>query len=221
MASKSSKEKAQVPLYTSYNNDANVIEVGMDEAGRGSLIGPVFTAAVIWPPNLTTEINPLVAKIKDSKKMTKKQRENIRVFIEENAIDFAVAYADADEIDQFNILQATYRCMHRALDKLKSKFDMIIVDGNNFKPYMHTEHGFIPHVSVIDGDNQYVSIAAASILAKVYHDECINKLCCNDPTLDTRYGLLKNMGYGTKTHIDGIKEHGITQWHRRSFKTCK
>ena len=195
------------------------IEVGLDEAGRGSLIGPVFAAAVAWDPELTADKDPIVAKIKDSKKLSKKQRASLRDYIEKNAKGFAVSYSGPEEIDRVNKLQATFNAMHRCLDSLKCDFDTIIVDGPIFRPYIHKERGFMPHNSVIDGDNKYTSIAAASILAKVYHDEYIMEMIKNNPELD-QYDLAKNMGYGTKKHLDALKRLGPTQWHRKSFKVC-
>lgn len=192
-------------------------EVSIDEAGKGSFCFGVFAAAVIWDPNLTEEIDPFIAKIKDSKKTTKKQRPILREYIEKHAIDFAVCFCDQNEIDNLNILQATFLAMHKCLDKLTHKFDLIIVDGNTFKPYIHSEDGYKPHECIIEGDNKYIGIAAASILAKVYHDEYIRDLCKMHPYLVERYDLLNNMGYGTSKHIDGIKKYGCSEFHRKSF----
>ena len=198
----------------------DTIEIGMDESGRGPMIGNVFAAAVIWDSKLTKEIDPFVAKIRDSKKVSKKQRPLIRDYIEKNAIDFAVCFADNNEIDTHNIMQATFMAMHRCLDKINTKFDFIIVDGNTFKPYFDLKsQNYIPHECIVEGDNKYIAIAAASILAKVYHDEYITNLCKDnaDMQLDTKYNLLNCMGYGTKKHFEGIKTYGITQFHRKSF----
>lgn len=198
--------------------DAGKVEVGIDEAGRGSLIGNVFAGAVIIDPDLEHEC---ISQIKDSKKISKKKRLQLRDFIEENATAFSVGSATPAEIDDMNILHATYLAMHRALDGLDVNIDNILVDGNSFKPYMSTTAGdFIPHECVIDGDNTYTSIACASILAKVYHDEHIEDICKIDPSLE-QYDLLSNMGYGTKKHIEAIKKHGITQYHRKSFGIVK
>lgn len=190
--------------------DKNDIEVGIDEAGRGPLIGRVYAAAVIWPKNI---YNP---DVKDSKKISAKKRKEIKKWIENNSVAFGIGYSEPDEIDEINILQATYLAMHRALDNLKTKFDSILVDGNRFKKYNK-----IKHQCIIKGDTKFYSISAASILAKEYHDEHIKELCLMNPELDTKYKLLSNMGYGTKDHINGIKEHGITKYHRTSFKTCQ
>tara|TARA_B100001093_G_C26513027_1_gene878326 strand:- start:124 stop:720 length:597 start_codon:yes stop_codon:yes gene_type:complete len=189
-------------------NEKN-IEVGIDEAGRGPLIGRVYAAAVIWPNNID---NP---DINDSKKISAKKRKVLKEWIEQNVIDYGIGYAEPEEIDQINILQATYLAMHRALDNLKTKFNSIIVDGNRFKQYKD-----IQYQTVIKGDATYYSISAASILAKEYHDEYIKNICQENPELDTKYKLLSNMGYGTKDHMKGIQEHGITVYHRKSFKSC-
>ena len=189
--------------------DESKIEVGIDEAGRGPLIGRVYAAAVIWPINID---NP---DINDSKKISAKKRKVLKEWIEQNVIDYGIGYAEPEEIDQINILQATYLAMHRALDNLKSEFNSIIVDGNRFKQYKD-----IQYQTVIKGDATYYSISAASILAKEYHDEYIKNICQENPELDTKYKLLSNMGYGTKDHLKGIQEHGITVYHRKSFKSC-
>jgi len=188
----------------------NDIEVGIDEAGRGPLIGRVYAAAVIWPKDLDN------SEIKDSKKISAKKRKILKEWIQENVLDYGIGYAEPEEIDNLNILQATYLAMHRALNNLKLKFNSILVDGNRFKNYQG-----IKHQCIIKGDSKFYSIAAASILAKEYHDEYIKELCQNNLELDTNYKLLSNMGYGTKDHINGIKEYGITQYHRKSFKTCQ
>jgi len=185
------------------------IEVGIDEAGRGPLIGRVYAAAVIWPKDLD---NP---EIKDSKKISSKKRKELRQWIEENVIDFGIGYSEPEEIDQINILQATFRAMHMALNKLTVKPNSILVDGNKFKKYHN-----IKHQCIIKGDTKFYSISAASILAKEYHDLYIKELCLKNPELDTNYKLLSNMGYGTKDHINGIEEYGVTQFHRKSFKRC-
>jgi len=188
----------------------NHIEVGIDEAGRGPLIGRVYAAAVIWPKDLD---NP---QVNDSKKITAKKRKVLKEWIQENVTDYGIGYAEPEEIDELNILQATYLAMHRALDNLKTKFDSILVDGNRFKPYQDKDY-----TTVIKGDATYYAISAASILAKEYHDEYIREICKKNPELDSNYKLLSNMGYGTKDHIKGIQENGITQYHRKSFKTCQ
>tara|TARA_Y100000389_G_scaffold204798_1_gene259725 strand:- start:187 stop:777 length:591 start_codon:yes stop_codon:yes gene_type:complete len=187
-----------------YKNE-NDICVGIDEAGRGCMIGPVFAAAVIWDPEKDA------TKIKDSKKISRKNRQILRQYIEENAIGFGIGMATNEEIDDMNILNATYLAMHRALDEIKEvHYDRILVDGQSFKPYKCNAHDCI-----IGGDNMYVCIAAASILAKEYHDDWILRTYEND----TKYDLVNNRGYGTKKHLQGIRDHGITEEHRKTF--CK
>lgn len=191
------------------------IQVGIDEAGRGSLIGPVFAAAVIWDPNMK---NDMTSKIKDSKKLSKKNRNELRKYIEDNAICYSVKSCDNNEIDKINILEATYKAMHECLKEIKNvkgiQYDRILVDGERFKPFACDVFNCI-----IKGDNQYISIAAASILAKTYHDEWIDNLCTNTPSLDDMFKLKSNMGYGTIHHRVGLDKFGITEYHRKTF--CK
>ena len=191
------------------------LQVGLDEAGRGTLIGPVFAAAVIWDPKLKNEIT---AKIKDSKKLSKKVREELRKYIEENAIAYSVKYTENYDIDEINILQATYKSMHDCLREIKNikkiNYDRILVDGDRFKPFACDVYNCIT-----DGDNKYISIAAASILAKTYHDEWIHNLCNENSSLDDMFKLRSNMGYATKQHREGLEKYGITEYHRKTF--CK
>lgn len=199
--------------------DANVIEVGVDEAGRGSLLGPVFAGAVVWDTN---KIDGLALAIKDSKKLLPKKRLELCKYIEENAIACGVGSVDASEIDKINILQATFKAMHIALDKTRQTvlFESILVDGSMFKSYKPVGlQNPISHTSIVNGDNEYVCIAAASILAKVYHDKWIQDALVHDPDLQ-KYGIATNQGYGSKAHIDAIKMHGISSVHRRSFRPC-
>jgi ribonuclease HII len=184
------------------------IYVALDEAGRGCLAGDVYCAAVIWNPELT---HPMVDKIKDSKKLSSHQREVLYEFIAENAIDYAVSYVDVETIDSVNILQANMKAMHQALDSLSVNFEHILVDGNYFLPYKN-----IPHTCIVKGDDNYIPIAAASILAKVTRDRYMKDLAQQYP----EYGWDTNFGYGTPEHIAAIKEHGITKHHRRSFAPC-
>lgn len=187
-----------------YYKSEHEIQVGVDEAGRGSLIGPVFAGAVIWDKSIPCD------DIKDSKKLSRKKRAVVRKYIEENAVAFGVGYASNEEIDDINILNATYLAMHRALSNVNHTFDRILVDGNRFKPYFCNIHNCIT-----SGDNKYVSIAAASILAKEYHDDWIEENYENDE----KYNLNSNKGYGTQKHIEGLKKYGITEHHRKTF--CK
>lgn len=196
--------------------DSNRLEAGLDEAGRGCLFGRVYTAAVILPPDLVEEKGLI---IKDSKKVSKKKRAKLRKFIEENAIDFSVAYSESYEIDEDNILKTTMNTMHKAIDGLKIKPEFLLVDGNYFIPYNDGKKN-INHRCIIDGDNSFKAIAAASILAKEYRDEYIEKLC-NENRIYMKYDLHHNKGYGTRTHIEAIKKYGITAEHRRTFGICK
>ncbi len=179
------------------------IEAGCDEAGRGCLAGPVFAAAVILPPDFSSEL------LNDSKKMSEKQRYEIRPLIEEKALAWAVAMYDHEEIDQVNILNASIFSMHRALDQLQLRPQHIIVDGNRFKPYQK-----IAHTCVVKGDGKYLSIAAASVLAKTYRDDYMLELHRHYPN----YGWDQNKGYPTRFHRDALLAHGISPFHRRSFK---
>jgi ribonuclease HII len=195
----------------------NTLEAGIDEVGRGCLFGNVFISAVIMPADI--EQPPI--HINDSKKLSRNQREILRQYIEENAIDFAVVSLTPAEIDSHNILQATMKGMHKAIDELHIKPELLLVDGNHFNLYRDSEGNIIPHQTIIEGDGKYISIACASILAKTYHDEYINQLCEEHPELDEMYDLMNNMGYGTAKHIKGIETNGITEYHRKTFGICK
>ena len=187
-----------------------LIEAGCDEAGRGCLAGPVFAASVILPSDFE---HP---DLNDSKQLTENKRDELRIFIEEHALAYAVGICTAAEIDEINILKASFLAMHRAIDQLNTRPQLLLIDGNRFTAYQD-----IPHHCIIKGDSKFQSIAAASILAKNAHDEYMLDLCEKYPELKTRYFLHENVGYGTKKHLDGIREHGITQWHRKSFGICK
>lgn len=188
----------------------NKLEVGLDEAGRGTFVGRVYTGAVVWDPEMSSSL------VKDSKKLSKRGREIAYDFIKENAITYSVDYADVEEIFDLNILHATMKSMHRCIDSLSVVPDLILVDGTYFPNYCNNE-SCIPSVTVTKGDSKYYSIASASILAKVDHDKHISTLCDENPELE-KYGLRSNQGYGTKEHIESIKEHGMTQFHRKGFK---
>ena len=199
-----------------FNNDTNEIQVGVDEAGRGTLVGPVCAAAVIWNNDIDDKI---LEYIKDSKKLTKEKRNKMRAYIEKNALAWEVEMCDHTVVDDINILNATYKAMHKALKKIYDnniKFNRILVDGNKFKPFL-TNDGFIQHNCIVKGDAKFIQIAAASILAKTHHDEYIEKICKDNPDL-CKYGLLKNQGYGTKEHRIAIKEYGFSNFHRKTFK---
>ncbi len=180
----------------------NCIEAGCDEAGRGCLAGPVFAAAVILPDDFSNEW------LNDSKQLSEKQRSRLRAVIEQEALAWAVASVDNHEIDQINILNASILAMHRALDQLTVRPEHIIVDGNRFKPYSQ-----IPHLCIVKGDGKYMSIAAASILAKTHRDEYMEKLHQQFP----HYNWQKNKGYPTREHREGIARYGTTDFHRMSF----
>lgn len=209
--------------------DENTLEIGVDEAGRGPLFGRVYTASVILPKD---ENMFDFSKLKDSKKFhSKKKIQEVANYIKEHAISYSVNFEDNNSIDNINILQATQKSMHNSIGNIMGNLQtdksfFILVDGNYFNYYSYydkTKRKFIniPHECVKGGDNHYCSIAAASILAKVERDLYIEELCESNPDLITKYDLLKNKGYGTKKHMDGIKNYGITQWHRRSFAPCK
>lgn len=180
----------------------NVIEAGCDEAGRGCLAGPVFAAAVVLPADFQNEL------LNDSKQLTEKQRYSLRPIIEEQAIAWAVGIVSAQEIDKINILNASILAMHRALDKLTIRPEHLIIDGNRFKPYDN-----VPYQCVVKGDGKYMSIAAASILAKTYRDDYMDSIAQDYPM----YQWTKNKGYPTKAHRSAIKEFGPCEHHRMSF----
>ena len=181
----------------------NKIEVGCDEAGRGCLAGPVVAAAVILPKNFKHLL------LNDSKQLSEKKRDLLRTEIKEHAIAYAIGIVDHKEIDEINILNASILAMHRALDQIKNPFNSILVDGNRFKKYNKTEHHCI-----IKGDSKYLSIAAASILAKTYRDDLMKKLHLEHP----QYQWKNNKGYPTKSHRAAIKRIGVSQYHRKSFR---
>lgn len=182
------------------------IEVGCDEAGRGSLAGPVYAAAVILPKSFN---HPL---LDDSKKLTEQARNLLRPVIERKALDWAVAFVDNQEIDDINILNASIEAMHRALNKLNICPDALLIDGNKFKPYKD-----ITHHTIVNGDATYKSIAAASILAKTHRDEYMQKLHSEFP----QYGWDQNKAYPTPQHRQAIRKYGITIYHRKSYHLVK
>lgn len=180
----------------------NRIEAGCDEAGRGCLAGAVYAAAVILPPDFKNEM------LNDSKQLTEKQRYALRSVIEESALAWAVGIVSPEEIDQINILNASFLAMHRAIDQLKIRPQHLLIDGNRFNPYPG-----IPHTTIVKGDGKYLSIAAASILAKTYRDDYMNQLHREYPVYDWDH----NKGYPTKKHRAAIAEHGISPYHRKSY----
>ena len=208
-----------------YDMNENIKEIGVDEVGRGPMFGRVYSAAVILPKN--DNFNHSI--IKDSKKFTSsKKLQEVADYIKQNCIAYAIEYEDEVSIDTNNIKNATHIAMHKAIKTIIKKEDKIIilVDGNDFKPLSYFDNVTdsiqqYNSICVIGGDNKYTSIAAASILAKVARDNYIKDMCKIYPKLDEFYDLLKNKGYGTKKHLDGIKQYGISKWHRKTFGICK
>lgn len=182
---------------------SDLIEAGCDEVGRGCLAGPVVAAAVILPKNYEHEL------LNDSKQLTKAERQLLNVDIQRDALAWAVAEVDNEEIDRINILNASFKAMHLALDKLHMRPQFLLIDGNRFKPY-----GEVKHECVVKGDGKYLSIAAASVLAKNYRDDLMARLGEQYPG----YGWLTNVGYPTGEHRDGIRKLGQTPLHRKSFR---
>jgi ribonuclease HII len=215
-----------------YSEDPIITELCLDEVGRGCLFGRVYVACVVLPKDALAFDG---RDIKDSKKFSskKKLREKAE-YIKEHALAWHISYADANKVDEVNILQATMQTMTEAIKETLIKLNnpslascLAVVDGNYFHSYRtfdETSQTIIemPHVTVEKGDATYMGIAASSILAKVARDDWIIQMCTEFPELQERYGMLTNMGYGTKIHMAGIKEHGITQWHRKTFgEACK
>jgi ribonuclease HII len=182
---------------------ANKLEAGCDEVGRGCLAGPVVAAAVILPKNYRHKL------LTDSKQLSKKNRELIKDDIVKDAISYAIAEINNEEVDKINVLKASFVAMHRALDQFQISPELILVDGNRFIPYHN-----IPFECIIKGDSKFLSIAAASILAKTYRDQLMENLSLEHP----EYGWERNVGYPTKEHRAAIKAHGITKYHRKSFR---
>lgn len=209
------------PYYTQ-----GVMEAGCDEAGRGPLAGSVFCAAVVWGAacNDSAEWERMSEMLNDSKQLTEKQRDELRPWIEENAIAWAVVEVTAEEIDRINILQASLTGMRRALDLVHAKCKVqsakcgvqhVIVDGNKWKPWIpEGELMAVPTDTVVKGDGKYLSIAAASVLAKTHRDEYMRRLAEQYP----QYGWERNMGYPTREHYEAIRKYGITPYHRKSFR---
>ena len=182
---------------------AGLVEAGCDEAGRGCLAGSVYAAAVILPEDYVDDA------LNDSKQLTAHRRYELRAEIERDALAWAVGVVTPEEIDQINILNASILAMHRALDQLTLRPEAIIVDGNRFKPYR-----FIPYTTVVKGDGKYLSIAAASILAKTYRDDYMDRLAEEFP----QYGWTENKGYPTRAHREAIAKYGVTPYHRKTFR---
>lgn len=189
-------------MLKSYYN-ADVLEAGLDEVGRGCLAGPVVAAAVMLPRNYTHPI------LNDSKQLSARQRERVKIDIERDALAWAVAEVSPEDIDRINILKASFLAMHRAVDMLSDRPEHLLVDGNRFVPYP-----MIPHTCIVKGDAQYLSIAAASVLAKVYRDDLMAQLGQEFPA----YGWGQNVGYPTPAHRVAIQQFGPTKYHRMSFR---
>lgn len=211
-------------------NPENNFEIGVDEAGRGPMFGRLYVAAAVLPKDDGFHHDWM----KDSKKFhSKKKIKTVSDYIKENAISWSIQYIEHDVIDEINIRQAVHRGMHNSIRDIFTKSNTIdknrthlLIDGNDFKPYtmydeIAEELKSIPHDTIEGGDNKYTPIAAASILAKVARDEYIEELCKEYPQLSERYSIDKNKGYGTKQHLNGIDEFGITQWHRKTYGKCK
>ena len=230
------KKIVQPPLKKYLDEDISIIECGIDEAGRGPMFGRVYAGLVVLPKDDSFDH----LQMKDSKKFHSKNKnkiEQVAEYIKENAIAWAVEYEDEQTIDEINILQATQSAMHKCIKTVLTKLPdlqqnlqleniLLLVDGNYFKPYTvlnktKTKTETIRYQMIEGGDNKYTSIAAASILAKVARDTYINVLCALNPELIEQYGIDSNKGYGSKKHMDGIKKHGITKWHRKTFGICK
>jgi len=229
----------QQPLNKFYIEDNNIFEIGVDEAGRGPLFGRVYTAAVILPKDDSFNHSMM----KDSKKFHSKSKiEEVATYIKQNAVAWYVSFEDEKTIDEINILQATQQSMRNSILEVRQQFNKkmkeqgkeekkdysynLLIDGNYFNPITFLNKKTnkietIPYKTIEGGDNKYTAIAAASILAKVERDKYIEELCFQNPNLAEYYSIDSNKGYGAKRHLDGIKEHGITIWHRRSFGICK
>lgn len=216
-----------------FEDNTNIIEVGVDEVGRGPLFGRVYTAAVVLPKGTDFDFT----NMKDSKKFhSKKKIEAVSDYIKSNAVAFSIQFKDENIIDDVNILQATQQSMHDSILDVKSKLEQrnlltkgktlhLLVDGNYFNPITKfnkesKKFETLSFNTFEKGDDRFSAIAAASILAKVARDQYVEDLCLRHPELIVKYGIDSNKGYGSKKHMDGIKEHGITQWHRKSFKPC-
>jgi ribonuclease HII len=202
----------------------DILEAGIDESNRGGLIGDVVSACVVLKkPETDDEIN-IYNDIKDSKKLSKKKRRFLAEYIKKNAITYGIGIATVDEINENNILNATLKAMFRATDQAykKFKFNKILIDGPYYNGYIPSGENseILPHICINKGDTLYTCIAAASILAKEQHTDNIIKLV-NDNIDLNKYDLLNNQGYGTKKHLDAIKQYGITKWHRKTYKCCK
>lgn len=211
-------------LSTCYHSN-DIYEIGVDEAGRGPLFGPVYTAAVVLPKDNSFNHELM----RDSKKITSKKKiKEIAEYIKANAIAWSIQFETEQMIDKINIRQCVLSSMHKSIkeciQQLNTHQVQLLIDGNDFKPYTYIKNDqieYCPHVTIKGGDNLYTSIAAASILAKTARDEFILELCNQHTELEEHYGIACNKGYGAKRHMDGIRSHGITDWHRKTYGICK
>lgn len=228
---RSKSKRNKEPLQLCYNSDYNY-EIGIDEAGRGPLFGRLYVAGVILPKDGSIDFS----KVRDSKKISAKKRKEMSDFIKENAISYHIHYAESSEIDKYNIRECVLRgmkeCAKKNIDAIQSTTEtnidkfLLMIDGNDFPPMMlyndeKEQMVNVPHATFVGGDNKYTAIAAASILAKVARDEYIMDLCERFPLYSKIYGLDKNMGYGTKQHLEAIQQYGITKNHRLTYGICK
>jgi ribonuclease HII len=230
-------------MLAAFYGSADDLEAGVDEAGRGSLAGPVVAAAVVWNPALVPDsgapandtgdteagddddeeeedaLRTWVRRIRDSKKLTRRAREKLRAFIEEHAVAWSVRAVPPARIDAVNILNATYEAMHGALDDLRLALDRVVVDGDRFRAYISpVTRDFVPHACVVDGDNKFLSVAAASILAKTHRDELMRSARMHGAF--PAYAWDRNVGYGSAQHMAALRELGPCEHHRLSFAPC-
>lgn len=218
--------KQKEPLKKYFDFDSCEIEIGIDEAGRGPMFGRVYAAAAVIPKSDDYKHELM----KDSKRFSSEKKiMEAYNYIKGNALAYGVGYSSEDEIDIYNIRRATHMAMHKAITQVMEKLGLnndyhLLVDGNDFTIYSKLRNNSLiteRHTCIEGGDNKYTSIAAASILAKVERDEYIKAMCEENEELDEKYGILKNKGYGTKQHMDGILEYGITKYHRKTFGICR
>ena len=217
------KRQKQTPLSKCFDVESTALEIGIDEAGRGPMLGRVYSAAVILPKDDTFEH----IMMKDSKRFhSEKKLREAAEYVKANAIKWSVAFSTEQTIDQINIRNATHVAMHEAARNIiepNSEYHLL-VDGNDFKPFITFRDDSVfqvPHTCIEGGDNKYTAIAAASILAKVARDDYIADICQEQPSLNERYQILKNKGYGTAAHHEGIIKYGITKFHRKTFGICR
>ena len=228
---------SKIPLLSLVHDPTYKYEIGCDEVGRGPLFGRLYVAAVVLPTDGSFD----GTHIKDSKKFSSKKKiKEVAEYIKTAALAWHIHYIEASVIDDINILQAVYKGMHECIRQMILKLEpiskphklnplndiLLMIDGDRFKPYClfnnETESlQEMHHVTIEQGDAKYMNIAAASIIAKVEHDEYISDLCKEYPELATRYSIDKNVGYGTKAHLEGIRQYGISQWHRKTYGICK